>query len=138
MLSAVPTIFRSYPNTFSTLETCFRVADFLTSAITAYMPFGQLNTPTSSAGPVRGTHEMGDPQPLPTCSRFLLGFQIFTWNVACVGSLVVVVVFWFSLVRIGLSRCVCFVAECCCQSDGELLRCCQLFYAIPAGMPWRW
>ena len=58
--------------------------------------------PTASAGPVRGTHAVGhrhEGEPLSNFRRTLLGFQIFTWNVACIGSLVVVTVFWTVLVR---------------------------------------
>lgn len=66
------------------------------------MSFG---APTASAGPVRGTHAMthhagrGQDQPLSGRMRALLGFQVFAWNVACVGSIVVALVFWFALVR---------------------------------------
>lgn len=58
--------------------------------------------PTASAGPVRGTHAVGHRhagEPLSNFRRTLLGFQIFAWNVACIGSLVVVTVFWTVLVR---------------------------------------
>lgn len=76
--------------------------DFVASTITAFMSFG---APMASAGPVRGTHEMthhagrDQHQPLSGRRRALLGFQVFVWNVACVGSIVVAVVFWGALVR---------------------------------------
>ncbi|CAM9688725.1 unnamed protein product [Pylaiella littoralis] len=73
---------------------------FMASTITAFMSFG---APMASAGPVRGTHEMthhagrDQHQPLSGRRRALLGFQVFVWNVACVGSIVVAVVFWGAL-----------------------------------------
>lgn len=66
------------------------------------MVIGQQNNPRVAADPVAGTH--GGHQ-LSGFARFLLGFQIFTWNVACVGSIVVVIVFWVSLVRCGGYAC---------------------------------
>lgn len=53
-----------------------------------------------AADSVGGADGTGGGHPLSSCVRFLLGFQVFTWNVACVGSIVVVTVFWTSLVRI--------------------------------------
>lgn len=58
------------------------------------------SSPKVAAGPVRGADRTDGGHPLSSCARFLLGFQIFTWNVACVGSIIVVTVFWTSLVRI--------------------------------------
>eukprot|EP00752_Nemacystus_decipiens_P006381 g5753.t1 len=67
---------------------------FLVSLCTACMFY---DAPRASAGPVRGTHAVGHHyagEPLSNCRRALLGFQIFMWNIACIGSLVVVAVFW--------------------------------------------
>jgi len=72
--------------------------------VSVYTPC-KFSAPISSAGPVRGTHAVGHhategySHPLSDGSRTLLGFQIFAWNIACVGSLVVPVVFWAVLVR---------------------------------------
>ncbi len=70
--------------------------------VSMYTPF-KFSTPISSAGPVRGTHATGHhdagAQSLSDGSRTLLGFQIFAWNIAFVGSLVVPTVFWTVLVR---------------------------------------
>ncbi|CAN0075030.1 unnamed protein product [Scytosiphon promiscuus] len=73
---------------------------FLVSTVTAFKSY---TSPTASAGPVRGTHATThhhggvQDQPLSSGTRALLGFQIFAWNVACVGSLVIVTVFWVAL-----------------------------------------
>ncbi|CAM9172394.1 unnamed protein product [Hapterophycus canaliculatus] len=73
---------------------------FLVSTFTAFKSF---SSPTASAGPVRGTHATthhhggSRDQPLSSGARALLGFQIFAWNVACVGSVVIVAVFWVAL-----------------------------------------
>lgn len=83
-------------------------ADSVVSLCTACMFYG---APTASAGPVRGTHAVGHHhagEPLSNCKRTLLGFQIFVWNVACIGSLVVVTVFWTVLVRTKRGRLVAF------------------------------
>eukprot|EP00903_Cladosiphon_okamuranus_P012548 g11750.t1 len=58
--------------------------------------------PTASAGPVRGTHAVGHHHStLSNSRRAILGFQIFAWNVACVGSIVVPIVFWAVLFEGG-------------------------------------
>lgn len=49
----------------------------------------------------------GHDQPLSSCRRILLGFQISAWNVATIGSLVVVTVFWTTLVRNWAACCAC-------------------------------
>ncbi|CAB1102210.1 unnamed protein product [Ectocarpus sp. CCAP 1310/34] len=72
---------------------------FLVSTATAYSFLG---SPMASDGPVRGTHAVAPHrgnrnQPLSSNRRALLGFQVFSWNVACVGSLVIVTVFWVAL-----------------------------------------
>lgn len=61
----------------------------------------QESSPKVAAGPVGGAYVTDGGHPLSCCARFLLGLQIFIWNVACVGSIIVVTVFWTSLVRIG-------------------------------------
>lgn len=87
-------------NNVKTCPTFVHLADFLASFMTAYMFIGRQTSPTASDGPVRGTVGMAAGyQPLSNCARSLIGFQIFMWNVACVGSFVVLVVFWGLLVR---------------------------------------
>ena len=82
------------------LPSSISCADFLISTITACMVKSRACKPKVVAGPVGGEHGTDGGYPLSSCARFLLGFQVFTWNVACIGSIVVVVVFWTSLVRI--------------------------------------
>lgn len=68
------------------------------------MPSATQTTPQISECPERGTgtmHQHLEPSGahLACCRLCVLVLQLFTWNVACVSSLVVVTVFWGALVR---------------------------------------
>lgn len=61
---------------------------------------------------------------IPCLERILLVSQLFTWNIACPGSLIVCVIFWAALVRRknpAVSVCPAYLSVCVSHADRFLL-----------------